>query len=67
MIEAGGTKQLLIWDADKLNSLNPETGKVYWSIPLKPSFEMSIMAPRKEGQFSLRQRHRRSRETDRTG
>jgi outer membrane protein assembly factor BamB len=49
MIEAAKTKQLLIWDADKLNSLNPDTGKAYWSLPLKPDFEMSIMAPRKEG------------------
>lgn len=51
MIEAANTKQLLIWDADKLNSLNPETGKVYWSLPLKPDFEMAIMAPRKEGNY----------------
>jgi len=51
MIEAADTKQLLIWDADKLNSLNPETGEVYWSVPLKPDFEMSIMAPRQEGNY----------------
>jgi outer membrane protein assembly factor BamB len=51
MIEAAGTKQLLIWDADKLNSLNPETGKVYWSLPLQPNNGMSIMCPRQEGNF----------------
>jgi outer membrane protein assembly factor BamB len=49
MIEAGGTRQLLIWDGDKINSLDPENGKVYWTVPLKPSFGMSIMAPRQEG------------------
>lgn len=49
IIEAGGTRQLLIWDADKLNSLNPETGKVYWTQPLQPDFGMSIMAPQKHG------------------
>jgi outer membrane protein assembly factor BamB len=51
IIEAGGTRQLLIWDADKLNSLNPEDGTVYWSIELKPAYDMSIMAPRKSGNF----------------
>lgn len=51
IIEAGGTRQLLIWDAEKVNSLDPETGKVYWSIPLAPSYDMSIMAPRKGGDF----------------
>ncbi len=49
IIEAGGTRQLLIWDADKLNSLNPETGKVFWSQPLQPDYGMSIMAPQKHG------------------
>jgi outer membrane protein assembly factor BamB len=51
MIEAAGTRQLLIWDADSMNSLNPETGKVYWTIPLKPSYGMSITAPRKSGDY----------------
>ncbi len=49
IIEAGGTRQLLIWHAQALNSLNPETGKVYWSVPLEPSFGMAIMAPRQSG------------------
>jgi outer membrane protein assembly factor BamB len=49
IIEAGGVRQLLVWDADKINALNPETGEVYWSEDLKPSYGMSIMAPRKEG------------------
>ena len=31
MIEQAGVKQLLIWDAKALNSLNPQTGEVYWS------------------------------------
>ena len=46
MITAGGARQLLIWHTESLNSLNPETGAVYWSQPLKPSYGMSIMAPR---------------------
>lgn len=49
MITAGGKRQLLIWHSESLNSLNPETGAVYWSQPLKPNYGMSIMAPRKSG------------------
>lgn len=49
LIQAGGVSQLIIWDADKLNSLNPDTGEVYWSHPLKPDYGMSIMAPQKSG------------------
>jgi outer membrane protein assembly factor BamB len=49
MIEAGGARQLLIWHAQSLNSLDPETGKLYWSVPLVPEFGMAIMAPRQSG------------------
>ena len=51
IIEAGGTRQLLIWHSEALNALNPETGKVYWSQPLEPSYGMAIMAPRKSGDY----------------
>jgi len=54
IIESAGARQVLIWDADNLNALDPTTGSVLWSQPLKPSFGMSIMAPRvattKQGQ-----------------
>ncbi|QDT49455.1 outer membrane biogenesis protein BamB [Symmachiella dynata] len=49
MIEAAGIKQLLIWDPYKLNSLDPKTGDVLWSVPLQPAYEMSIIAPRQSG------------------
>ena len=45
MIESAGVRQLLIWDADNLNSLAPATGKPFWTQPLKPMYGMSIMAP----------------------
>ncbi|MGQ0635900.1 MAG: PQQ-binding-like beta-propeller repeat protein [Planctomycetaceae bacterium] len=51
IIEAGGARQLLIWHSESINSLNPSTGKVYWSIELKPSNGMAIMAPRKFGEY----------------
>jgi outer membrane protein assembly factor BamB len=45
IIEAGGRRQLVIWDADNLNALDPATGAPLWSQPLKPMYGMSIMAP----------------------
>lgn len=47
MIEAGGKKQLLIFHAEAINSLNPENGKVYWSHKITTSYGMSIATPRK--------------------
>lgn len=49
IIEAGGARQLLVWDSDNVNSLDPATGKVYWSVGLAPAFAMSIMTPHKDG------------------
>lgn len=49
IITAAGRRQLIIWSADALNSLDPETGKIYWSKPLQPSYGMSIAIPRKHG------------------
>jgi len=51
LIEAGGKKQLLIWDAEALNSLDPTTGRVYWSESLEPQYGMSIAAPRQLGDY----------------
>ncbi len=45
MINSGDELQLLIWDAKNLNSLDPATGKVNWTTPLAPSYEMSIAPP----------------------
>jgi len=49
MIKAAGVDQLIIWHAESINALNPADGDVYWSLPLKPNYGMSIMAPRMEG------------------
>jgi outer membrane protein assembly factor BamB len=45
MVHAGGKDQLLIWHAAALNSLNPATGDVYWSVKISPAYFMSIVAP----------------------
>jgi outer membrane protein assembly factor BamB len=47
IIEAGGKRQLILWDPESANSLDPETGKVYWSEPVKARSGMSIATPRK--------------------
>ncbi len=44
-----GIEQLIIWHPESINSLNPKTGEVYWSEPLRPNFGGSIQAPRKQG------------------
>jgi outer membrane protein assembly factor BamB len=49
LISAGGKHQLIIWDPEAVNSLNPETGVVYWSVPDKIKQAMSIPTGRKFG------------------
>jgi len=45
VIRAGGVDQLLIWHPAALSGMNPETGEVYWDLPLKPNYGMSVMTP----------------------
>jgi outer membrane protein assembly factor BamB len=45
----GGKRQLLIWHTESLNGLNPDTGKLLWSIPQETVNGTSIMAPRFAG------------------
>ena len=42
----GKTTQLVIWNPEAINSVDPETGKSLWSVELQPDYKMSIMAPR---------------------
>jgi outer membrane protein assembly factor BamB len=51
IIEAAGARQLLIWHSEALVSLDPESGKTFWSEALKPNYGMSIMTPRKSGDY----------------
>ncbi|HXJ58534.1 MAG TPA: PQQ-binding-like beta-propeller repeat protein [Verrucomicrobiae bacterium] len=43
VIHAGGVQQLIVWTADSISSLAPETGKVYWQVPWKASFDPAQM------------------------
>ena len=49
MIEYGGRHELLIWHPEGLNSLNPSTGQLFWSVDLKPSYGFSVCRPRQRG------------------
>ncbi len=51
IIEAAGKRQLIVWHPESINSLNPETGQVYWSHPLTPAVRsgMTIPTPRQHG------------------
>ncbi len=47
--EVGGKRQLIIWDADAINGLDPETGKRLWSQRFLVKAALSIPTPRLEG------------------
>lgn len=49
LIQIAGQTQLLIWSAESLSALEPKTGKLLWSEPLKPRYGMSITAPQLSG------------------
>lgn len=59
IIHAGGCRQLVIWHPEAVNGLDPETGEVYWSVPLKPDYGMSVTAPRQFGNFLFASGHQR--------
>jgi outer membrane protein assembly factor BamB len=47
--EAGGKRQLIIWHPEAVNSLNPETGEVYWTQPFRSKVALTIPTPRRAG------------------
>jgi outer membrane protein assembly factor BamB len=53
VIEANGVRQLIIWHPAGMASLNPETGKVYWEIPLRTIMGMTISTPVRSGNYIL--------------
>jgi outer membrane protein assembly factor BamB len=65
LYEVGGKKLLILWDAEAVNALNPETGELYWTQPFgseptrnksgkrKLKAGMSIASPRLAGDLLL--------------
>jgi outer membrane protein assembly factor BamB len=39
VITAGGRRQVIVWTADSVTALEPVTGKVYWQVPYKATFD----------------------------
>lgn len=47
IVTSGGVRQLIAWDPISINGLDPQTGKIYWSIPFGPAkMGMTIATPR---------------------
>ena len=51
IIEAGGARQLIIWHAAALVSLEPETGEVYWEEEWEVASGMSVATPVHSGDY----------------
>jgi outer membrane protein assembly factor BamB len=53
MIEVGGSKQLILWHPQAVNSLDPATGKVFWSHPWDVRAGLTVATPRLAGDLLL--------------
>ena len=51
--EAGGVRQLIVWHAAALVSLNPETGDIYWEETWEAGMGMSVATPVRSGDYLL--------------
>ena len=51
--EAGGARQLIVWHAAALVSLDPETGDVYWEQEWEVGAGMSVATPVRSGDYLL--------------
>ena len=45
IIEAGGARQLIVWDPEEVASLDPVTGDVYWQQPYVVGGAMTVAVP----------------------
>ena len=53
LIEAAGTRQLIIWHPRAISSLDPETGAVYWEVPHIVDMGMTISTAVRSGPYLL--------------
>jgi len=47
--QAGGCRQLILWHPESLNSLDPDTGRLYWTQPFECKAGLTIATPRQLG------------------
>jgi WD40 repeat protein len=43
VINTGGAQQLILWTADSISGMEPTTGKVFWQVPWKATFDPAQM------------------------
>jgi outer membrane protein assembly factor BamB len=46
ILELAGRRQLIIWHPEAVNSLNPETGELYWTEPYAVQSALTVSTPR---------------------
>jgi outer membrane protein assembly factor BamB len=51
IITAGGVRQLILPNPEAVNSVDPETGKLYWTLPYKADNGSIIMRPVQAGKY----------------
>jgi len=49
IFQGGGPQQLIVWHPESLNSLDPETGRLFWSQPFESRVGLSVAMPRQLG------------------
>jgi outer membrane protein assembly factor BamB len=49
LCQAGGKKQLILWQPEAADSLDPETGATYWAVPFKSRSGLTVSTPRQMG------------------
>jgi outer membrane protein assembly factor BamB len=49
--KAGGKQQLILWQPEGADSLDPETGSPYWSVPFKSRSGLTVSTPRQFGNY----------------
>jgi outer membrane protein assembly factor BamB len=49
LIEHGGRRMVVIWHPESVNALEPETGKVLWSVPFVSRYGLTAPTPRLAG------------------
>lgn len=47
---AAGKRQLIVWHPEAVQSLNPETGEVYWTLPWEIRSALTVPTPRLSGE-----------------
>ena len=51
VIDAGGVRQLIVWHATAVTSLDPETGDIYWNQDFLIGGGMAIATPVRSGRY----------------